>query len=127
MDSILSFFEFASQSITLLLARFGIELACVTFVTFLVAVIILQFTKSKNHAIGFSNWFKICYMIGIEAAVLALGVIVIYILHVNGLWYFSHWTWDWTNGYLLVLPEFFLMMGLETLYCVLYQKVKQSI
>jgi len=54
MDTILSIFEFTSQSLTLLFARFGIELLCTLVVAYLVALILLHVTKKKDHEIGFS-------------------------------------------------------------------------
>lgn len=127
MEKILSVFSFHQHEIGLVLGRFVVELALCALVAYLVALLVLSFTKSKKHEIGFSNWFNICYMIGLDVAILTLGIIIIYVLHVNGLWYFLHWTWDWTNGYFLVIPEFCIMTGLIILYWILNQKVKQSI
>lgn len=129
MDTILSIFEFASQSVALLFARFGIELLCSLVVAYVVALIILQFTKKKDHAIGFSNWFKVCFMYGIDAAVATLGVIVILTIRANGLHYFTKdaLSWSWYCGYLLMCPEFLLMLGLIAAYIMLDQQVKNSI
>lgn len=129
MESILSVFEFAGQSVALLFARFGIELLCSLVVAYVVALIILQFTKKKDHAIGFSNWFKVCFMYGIDAAIAALGVIVILTVSANGLHYFAKdaLSWSWYCGYLLMLPEFLLMLGLIAAYIVLDRQVKKSI
>ena len=129
MDIILSIFEFASQSVALLFARFGIELLCSLVVAYVVALIILQFTKKKDHAIGFSNWFKVCFMYGIDAAIATLGVIVILTIRANGLHYFTKdaLSWSWYCGYLLMCPEFLLMLGLIATYIMLDQQVKNSI
>lgn len=127
MDKILSVFEFSSQSWGLLFARFGIELLCAVLVTYLVAVIILQFTKKKEHTIGFTNWFKVCFMYGIDAAVVALGIIVILTIRANGLYYFETLSWSWYCGYLLMSPEFLVMIGLIALYVALDHQVKKSI
>ena len=129
MDTILSIFEFTSQSLTLLFARFGIELLCTLAVAYLVALIILQITKKKDHAIGFSNWFKVCFMYGIDAAIATLGVIVILTIRANGLHYFTQeaLSWSWYCGYLLMCPEFLLMLALVAFYVLLDQQVKNSI
>lgn len=127
MKTILSLFSFQQHEIGLVLGRLGLEVVVCALVAYLTALVILSFTKSKKQEIGFSNWFKICYMIGIDVAILSLGIIIIYILHVNGLWYFSRWAWDWTNGYLLVLPEVSLMIGMLILYWILNQNIKKSI
>ncbi len=129
MDTILSIFEFTSQSLALLFARFGIELLCTLAVAYLVALIILQITKKKDHAIGFSNWHKVCFMYGIDAAIATLGVIVILTIRANGLHYFTHeaLSWSWYCGYLLMCPEFLLMLVLVAFYVLLDQQVKNSI
>jgi len=129
MDTILSIFDFTSQFLGLLFARFGIELLCVVIIAYLVAVIILQLTKKKNQEIGFSNWFKVCFMYGINAAILILGVIVILTIRANGLHYFTReaLSWSWYCGYLLMCPEFLLMLGLVAAYVILDQQVKNSI
>lgn len=129
MDTIISIFEFTSQSLALLFARFGLEVLCSLIVAYIVALVILQITKKKDHAIGFSNWFKVCCMYGIDAAVVALGVIVILTIRTNGLHYFTReaLSWSWYCGYLLMCPEFLLMIGLVTSYVMLDQQVKNSI
>lgn len=129
MNTILSIFEFTSQSLALLFARFGIELLCSLLVAYIVALVILQITKKKDQEIGFSNWFKVCFMYGIDAAVVALGVIVILTIRANGLHYFTReaLSWSWYCGYLLMCPEFLLMIGLVTSYVMLDQQVKNSI
>lgn len=127
MDTILSIFEFASQSLVLLFARFGIEVLCTALIVYLVAVIILQMTKKKDHKIGFSNWFKLCFMYGIDAAIIALGVIVILTIRANGLHYFEELSWSWYCGYLLMCPEFLIMLGLVISYISLEQQIKKSI
>ena len=129
MDTILSIFEFSSQSWALLFARFGIELICTFIVAYIVALILLQITKKKNHEIGFSNWYKVCFMYGIDAAIATLGVIVILIIRANGLHYFTQeaLSWSWYCGYLLMCPELVLMLGLVAFYIILDQQVKNSI
>lgn len=127
METLFSIFEFASQSLALLFARFGIELFCAIAVAYLVAVIILQITKKKDHAIGFSNWFKVCFLYGIDASIAILGVIVILTIRANGLHYFTNLSWSWYCGYLLMCPEFLLMLGLIIAYIMLNQQVKNSI
>ena len=129
MDTILSIFEFTSQSLALLFARFGIELLCSVIVAYIVALIILQATKKKDHAIGFSNWFKVCFMYGIDSAIATHGVIVILTIRTNGLHYFTReaLSWSWYCGYLLMCPEFLLILGLIAVYIMLGQQVKNSI
>ena len=125
----MSIFEFAIQSIGLLFARFGLELLITMLIAYLVALIILSITKKKNHEIGFSNWFKVCFMWGIVAAVLVLGVIVILTLRKNGLHYFSReaFSFTWYCGYLLMTPELILMIGWVTLFGVLNKSIYKSI
>jgi cbb3-type cytochrome oxidase subunit 1 len=129
MDTILSIFEFTSQSLALLFARFGIELLCTLVVAYLVALILLQVTKKKDHEIGFSNWYKVCFMYGIDVAIATLGVIVILTIRTNGLHYFTREaiSWSWYCGYLLMCPEFLLMLVLVAFYVLLDQQVKNSI
>jgi len=129
MDTILSIFEFTSQSLTLLFARFGIELLCTLVVAYLVALILLHVTKKKDHEIGFSNWYKVCFMYGIGVAIATLGVIVILTIRTNGLHYFTREaiSWSWYCGYLLMCPEFLLMLVLVAFYVLLDQQVKNSI
>ncbi len=129
MDTILSVFEFTSQSVALLLARFGIELLCTIVIAYLVAVVILQLTKKKEQSIGFTNWVKVCFMYGINAAVATLGVIVILTIRVNGLHYFTReaLSWSWYCGYLLMTPEFLIMLGLICAYIIFDHQVKKSI
>ena len=129
MDAILSVFEFAVQSIGLLFARFGLELLTTVLVAYLVALIILTITKKKNQEIGFSNWFKVCFMWGVVAAVLALGVIVILTMRMNGLHYFSRdaFSFTWYCGYLLMTPEILLMIGWVTVFCVLNSCIYKSL
>lgn len=129
MDTILSIFDFTSQSVGLLLARFGVELLCTMVLAYLTALVILQITKKKDHEIGFSNWYKVCFMYGINVAIAVLGVIVILTVRANGLHYFTKeaLSWSWYCGYLLMCPEFLLMIGLVTVYVMLERQVKNSI
>ncbi len=129
MDIILSIFKFSSQSLALLFARFGLELLCSIIVVYLVALVILQITKKKEHTIGFSNWFKVCFMYGIDAAIAILFVVIVLTIRTNGLHYFTMeaLSWSWFCGYLLMCPEFVLMLGLIAVYWRLDQQVKDSI
>ena len=129
MDTIISIFEFTSQSLGLLFARFGLEVLCSLIVAYIIALVILQITKKKNHAIGFSNWFKVCFMYGIDAAIAALGAMVILTIRLNGLHYFTReaLSWSWYCGYLLMSPEFLVMLGLVASYVMLDQQVKNSL
>lgn len=126
MDSI---FDFSNQSVGLMFARFGLELLLSIVVVYLVAVIILAFTKKKKHEIGFSNWFKVCFMYGIDAAIVALGVVVILTISANGLYYFyaDSFSWGWYCGYLLMIPELLIMIGLVSIYWVINKQVYKSI
>lgn len=129
MDTIISIFEFTNQSLGLLFARFGLEVLCSLIVAYIIALVILQITKKKNHAIGFSNWFKVCFMYGIDAAIAALGAMVILTIRLNGLHYFTReaLSWSWYCGYLLMSPEFLVMLGLVASYVMLDQQVKNSL
>ena len=126
---ILSIFGFALQSIGLLLARFGLELVATVLVAYIVALIILTITKKKEYEIGFSNWFKVCFMWGVVAAVVTLGVIVILTMRKNGLHYFSKEAFglSWYCGYLLMTPEILLMTGWFTVFGVLNKCIYKSI
>lgn len=129
MDTILSIFDFTSQSIGLLFARFGVELLCAVVLAYLTALVILQITGKREHEIGFSNWHKVCFMYGINVAIAVLGVMVILTIRANGLHYFTReaLSWSWYCGYLLMCPEFLLMIGLVTVYFLLDRQVKNSI
>lgn len=129
MDTILSIFDFTSQSVGLLFARFGAELLCTVLIAYFTALVILQLTKKKEHEIGFSNWHKVSFMYGINVAIAVLGVIVILTVRANGLHYFTKeaLSWSWYCGYLLMSPEILLMIGLVTIYVILEQQIKNSI
>ena len=129
MDAILSLFEFTNHEIGFVFGRFGLELLVIVLVIYLVALIILSLTKKKTQEIGFTNWFKVCIMFGIDTAIIALGVITILTLRFNGLHYFaaSALSWSWFCGYLLMLPEFLFMAGLVACYVVLNNQIYKSI
>ena len=129
MKYILSLFDFESQHVGFLFGRFGIEVLLTVLVAFLVAIIILAFTKKKHHGIGFSNWFKICFMYGLDAAIATLGVVTILIIRSNGLYYFykAALSWSWQCGYLLVLPEVVLAASLFIAYWLINRSIKDSI
>ena len=129
MKYILSFFDFESQQIGLLFGRFGIEVLLTLLTAFLVAVILLAFTKKKHHEIGFSNWFKVCFMYGLNAAIATLGVVAILIIRSNGLYYFykAAFSLSWQCGYLLMIPEIVLAAGLFAAYWLINRSIKDSI
>ena len=127
--SLLDFFQFSNASWLMLLGRFAILLAGSGLLAFIVAFILLQCTKAKKHEIGFSNWFKVCFMWGINLTIAFLGVLVILTLRSNGLYYFSReaLSWSWYCGWLLMTPAMLLMIGWVTTYWILNSKIKQSI
>lgn len=129
MDKIYSLFRFANHEIGYVFGRFGVELLGCILIAFLVAFIIIQVTKKRNHEIGFTNWVKVSFMYGIIAAVIFLGVVIILTIRVNGLYYFfaDALSWTWYCGYLLMIPEMVLIIGLVAVYVVLDKQIHKSI
>lgn len=129
MNTIFSLFDFAEQEIGYVFGRFGIEVLLSVVLCWLVAFIILAFTKRRPHKIGFSNWVKVCFMYGIDAAIVLLGVIVILTIRANGIDYFAAdaLSWSWFCGYLLMTPEMLIMIALVSVYWVLNKQVYKSI
>lgn len=127
--SIINLFLFSEAGWLMLLGRFGVLLAASALMTFLVAFILLLITKKKTNEVGFSNWFKVCFLWGINATLLMLGVIVILTLRENGLYYFTwaSFSWSWYCGWLLMVPEFLLFAGWIIVYWVLNSLIKKSI
>lgn len=127
MDFILSLFDFNASSFGTLALRMLTEAIIMLIVVYLVALVILSFTKNKSHKVNFSSWFKICVMYGIDAAIAALGVIVIFTLVHNTLFAFTSFSWSWSCGYILMIPEFLLFAGAISSYWVLRHQIFQSI
>lgn len=129
MDKILSFFDFNEQALSMVFGRFGILVLTTIIVAYLVSFVILQITKSKDHQIGFSNWFKVCWMWGCIAAILTLGIIIILTIRSNGLYYFAKeaFGWSWYCGYVLMIPELILLFGWVATYISLDKSIKNSI
>ena len=129
MDTILSLFHFMHQELGFVFGRFGVELLGCVLIAFLVAVILIQATKKRNHEIGFTNWVKVCFMYGIAAAFVFLGVTIILTIRANGLYYFyaDALSWSWYCGYLLMIPEMILIIGLVSVFFVLDKQIHQSL
>lgn len=126
---IFSWFDFGQHQISAEFYRTAVLILFTALVAFLVAFIILQFTKTKQHEIGFSNWFKVCFMWGCVAAILALGIVVILTIRFNGLYYFrlEAFGLSWYCGYLLMLPEIAIASGWVSAYCSLNKSILKSI
>ena len=124
------FFLFSqAASIPMLFGRFCILLGGSVILTYLTALIFAQVGKDKEHPLGFSNYLKICFMWGINATFIFLGVTIILTIRANGLYYFS---WDafafsWYCGWLLMTPEMLLMIGWFAIYWVINSRIKKSI
>lgn len=129
MDLIYSLFHFTNQELGYVFGRFGVELLGCVLIAFIVTFAVIQATKNQNHEIGFTNWVKVCFMYGIIAAVVFLGVVVILTIRANGLHYFyaDALSWTWYCGYLLMIPEMVLMIGLIAIYLVIEKQIYKSI
>ena len=136
MDKILELFDFSNQSIGNVFGRFGIEVLLTVVVAFVVAFIILAFTKKREHKFGFTNWFKVAWLYGIDATIATLGVVIILTLRVNlanCTCYFApselswEWFWSWSSGYLLMFPEISLMIAWIAIYWVINKQIYNSI
>lgn len=127
--NISDFFLFSQASWLMLLGRFLILLVGSALLAYLVALIIAQAGKNKKHALGFSNYLKTCFMWGINATFVFLGVSVILTIRSNGLYYFSvdSLSWSWYCGWLLMTPEMLLFIGWMTTYWMINSRIKKSI
>lgn len=135
MDTIFSLFDFSTQSVGLVFGRFGVEVLLTVIVAFIVAFVILAVSKNSEpaHKIGFTNWFKVSWLYGIDAAILSLGIVVILTIRTNGLYYFHtdsftwDWFWSWYCGYLLLLPEMILFILWIIAYWLINKQIYKSI
>lgn len=129
MDLIYSLFHFTNQELGYVFGRFGVELLGCVLIAFIVAFTIIQVTKKQPHEMGFTNWVKLSFMYGIIAAVIFLGIVIILTLRTNGLHYFyaNALSWTWHCGYLLMIPEMVLMIGLIAIYLVIEKQIYKSI
>jgi len=129
MERILTLFSFTHQEEIYVFGRLGVELLGMIVIAYVVATLILAVTKNKRNKIGFSNWFKVCFMYGMIFDILVLGVISILTIRYNGLSYFSldNLGFNWLCGYLLMLPELLLMVGCLAVYTNLTNSIHQSL
>jgi len=127
--SLTDFFQFSSASWLMLIGRFAILLVGTGLLAFIVTFVMSLCTKSKKHEIGFSNWFKVCFLWGINITMAFLGVVVILTLRTNGLYYFSVESlgWSWYCGWLLMTPEMLLMIGWLATYWIVNSQINKSI
>ena len=127
--NLLDFFQFSQASWLMLLGRLVVLLVGSGLLTYLVALILVQIGKDKKHELGFSNYTKQCFMWGINAAIVFLGVIVILTIRYNGLYYFSmeSLSWSWYCGWLLMTPEMLLFIGWLTTYWCINSQIKKTI
>ncbi len=123
------FFQFSQASITMLLGRFCILLGSSVILTYLTALILAQVGKDKQHPLGFSNYLKTCFMWGINATIVALGISIILTIRSNGLYYFSlkALSLSWYCGWVLMTPEMLLMIGWIAIYWIINLSIKKSI
>lgn len=129
MDKILSLFDFSNQEIGYVFGRFGVELLGCLLSAFLIAFLLIQATKRMNHKIGFTNWVKVCFLYGLDAAVIFLGVVIILTIRANGLFYFyaDALAWNWYCGYVLMIPEMILFIGIVSAFIVIRKQIHKSI
>lgn len=123
------FFLFSQASIPMLLGRFCILLVGSVILTYLTAFVLVQVGKDKEHPLGFSNYLKTCFMWGINATFILLGVTIILTIRSNGLYYFSldAFSLSWYCGWLLMTPEMLLLIGWLAIYWVINSRIKKSI
>ncbi len=136
MDKIFELFDFSNQMVENVFGRFGIEVLLTSAIALVFALATLALTKKKEHKIGFTNWFKVAWLYGIDAAIAVLGVVVVLTLRVNLAnctcffipsdfsW---NWFWGWQSGYLLFFPEFFLFIAWIVIYWVINKQIYKSI
>jgi len=127
--NILTPFDFSYQSLSLIFARFGIELLLSAILIWLTALIIIKATQKKEQECGFSNHVLFSIMYGVVVACAAINVILILMIRANGLYYFDieYISWSFYSGYPLIIPEIVMNVIFIVLYFSISSKIKNSL
>lgn len=129
MDAILNLFDFASATWGTLVARFAVMLVLTVLIVWLSTFIMLLVTKKKEHKVAFTNWFKYCFLWAIIIAIVLLGIVAILTIRNNGLFYFGLGSLGFNLycGYLLMCPEFLLLICWVVVFSSVSNSIKKSI
>lgn len=131
IETIFSWFDFNYIDFPTEIYRFLLLLVLMIVIAYLSVLIISKLIKNKEKykTLGFTNALRISLLYGIIIAFATLSIIIILTLHSNGLYYFTKasLTWSWYCGYLLLIPEFILIILSITAYFLVRKRIINSI